>query len=48
MTTEDTIQLIARVLAWQNGSPLDRLAEEAKGVHYQDDAQQCAEDLGLA
>ena len=46
--TEQTIQLIARVLAWQSGEPLDRIDELARNTWWQDEAQQCAEDLGLA
>ena len=48
MTKDETLTLIASVLAWQNGCPLDEIEAEAAGVLYQDDAQQCAEDLGLA
>jgi len=48
MTTEEQIQLIAKVLAWQVGTPLDEIAAVAASTLMQDDAQQCAEDLGIA
>lgn len=47
MTTEQTIQLIARVLAWQDGAPMQELEYQASKAHFQDAAQQCAEDLGV-
>ena len=46
--TEEQLHLIAKVLAWQNGEPVDQIAQIAATTLYQDDAQQCAEDLGLA
>lgn len=48
MTTEETIQLIAKVLAWDEGEPVDQLDKIALKAAYQDSAQQCAEDLGIA
>lgn len=46
--SEDMIQVIARVIAWSEGTDIDRLDVVAKTTHYQDAAQQCAEDLGVA
>lgn len=45
MTTEETIQLIAKVLAWQDGMDLQDVEEKAKLTDYQDWAQQCFEDI---
>jgi len=45
MSDEETIQLIAKVLAWQNGEAIERIATTAATVHYQVDAQQCFEDV---
>lgn len=47
MSTEQTIQLIAKVLAWQDGCTLEEIGRSIN-LHYLDGAQQCAEDLGLA
>lgn len=46
--TDDVINLIARVLAWESGHAPSRIADVASDVLYQDAAQQCAEDLGIA
>ena len=48
MSTEETINLIARVLAWQDGTPPALIDTVANDTDYQDAAQQCAEDLGIA
>lgn len=47
MTTEETIQLIAKVLAWQDETPPEHIDAVAATTLMQDYAQQCAEDLGL-
>lgn len=46
--SEDTLQLIAKVIAWVDGEDVDGIDLAATDVHFQDAAQQCAEDLGLA
>jgi len=43
-----TLNLIAQVIAWMEGEPLDEIPEAALQSDYKDAAQQCAEDLGLA
>lgn len=45
--TPDTIDLIARVLAWQDGWAFTEIPDAPTLTHYRDHAQQCAEDLGL-
>ena len=48
MTTEDTINLIAKVIAWQDGIDPAEIDALSTNRLFQDAAQQCAEDLGLA
>ena len=48
MTVEDTINLIAKVLAWQDGFDPHEIDTISRNRLFQDSAQQCAEDLGLA
>lgn len=43
---EETLRLVARVLAWAEGE--DDCDHVAGTVAYQDSAQQACEDLGLA
>lgn len=47
MTNEELLNLIAQVIAWMEGEPVDTIDDAAKHTSYQDSAQQCAEDLGL-
>lgn len=47
MIDNETLQLIAKVIAWMEGEPVDTIDDAAKHTSYQDSAQQCAEDLGL-
>lgn len=47
MTYEETLQLIAKVLAWQDGCTVEEIGRSIN-LLYLDGAQQCAEDLGLA
>ena len=46
--TDELLHLIAVALAWANGEPTDELNALARTTLYLDDAQQCAEDAGLA
>ena len=48
MSTEDTINLIAKVIAWQDGIEPAEIDAISRNRLFQDAAQQCAEDLGLA
>ena len=48
LQSEDTIQLIAKVLAWQDGTAPEGIPAVAGSTLMQDYALQCAEDLGLA
>jgi len=41
------LHLIAQVMVWEWGTKPELIADEARGVIWQDYAQQCAEDLGL-
>jgi hypothetical protein len=45
---EETITLVARVLAWAEGGEPAEVEALAKEVETLDLAQQCCEDLGLA
>lgn len=45
---EQLLHLIAKVVAWVEGEPADTINDAARMRTYQDSAQQCAEDLGLA
>lgn len=45
---EETITLVARVLAWAEGGDPAEVEALAKAVGTLDLAQQCCEDLGLA
>ena len=45
---EDTLTLIAKVVAWTEGVRPDAINAVALETGYQDAAQQCAEDLGLS
>lgn len=45
MSTEETIQLIAKVLAWQDGVAPEDIDAVAATTLHQDYAQQCWEDL---
>lgn len=47
MTNDELVNLIAKVLAWDEGEPVDQIDKIARKSDYQDSAQQCAEDLGL-
>ncbi len=44
--TQDQLDLIGAVMAWMDGD--DTPATTGRSTTYQDYAQQCAEDLGLA
>ena len=46
--TDEQLRLIAVGIAWANGEDTDKLSELAGTTLYLDDAQQCAEDAGLA
>lgn len=46
--SEDTINLIAKVLAWQDGIEPHEINVISRNRLWQDAAQQCAEDLGIA
>jgi hypothetical protein len=48
MTVEETINLIAKVLAWQDGFDPTEIDTISTNRLFQDAALQCAEDLGLA
>lgn len=48
MSTEETIQLIAKVLAWQDGIAPHEVDSISRNELFQDYALQCAQDLGLA
>jgi len=48
VTADDTIQLIAKVLAWQDGVAPESIDVVAATTLHQDYAQQSAEDLGIA
>lgn len=45
MPDEKTLDLIARVITWCEGTPTDEIPQASKWVHYRDSAQQCWEDL---
>lgn len=45
MTTEEKLDLIARVLAWQDGAAPESITAVAGSTLMQDYAQQCLEDL---
>lgn len=45
---EQLLHLVAKVIAWQEGEPVDTIDQAAASTLYQDSAQQCVEDLGLA
>lgn len=46
--TEEQLQLIAVGIAWANGEEAADIRALASTTLYMDDAQQCAEDAGLA
>lgn len=45
---DELLHLIAKVMVWEWGTDPDKIADEARGVIWQDYALQCAQDLGLA
>lgn len=47
MTSDATLTLIAKVLAWQDGIEPHELDTVARNRLWMDAAQQCAEDLAL-
>ena len=48
MTGEEAIVLIAKALAWQDGIEPHEIDSISRNRLFQDAAQQCAEDLGIA
>lgn len=45
MTTDQTVTLLAKAIAWTDGNTFTDLGELEQRL-YLDSAQQCAEDLG--